>query len=222
MDIKTAIKERRSIRKYKDIQIEEDIRTALDELAKECNEESGLNIQIIYDDPDCFNSFLAHYGKFKNAVNYLALVGNKSDEKLDELCGYYGEKIVLEAQGMGLNTCWVAMTYKKGKVVPQIGDGEKMYIVIALGYGKTQGQSHKMKSIAAVSDQTEESPEWYRRGIRAALLAPTAVNQQKFRFTRNGDKVSVRAGLGFYTKIDLGIVKYNFEAAAGKENFSWE
>ena len=49
------------------------------------------------------------------------------------------------------------------------------------------------------------------------MLAPTAMNQQKFLFELNGDKVSAKvSGFGFYTKIDLGIVKYHFEAATGK------
>ena len=47
------------------------------------------------------------------------------------------------------------------------------------------------------------------------------MNQQKFVFTLNGNKVSAKAGLGFYSKIDLGIAKYHFEAGAGKENFTW-
>ena len=95
MSTRDLMKERHSVRQFKDEPISEEHREKLGEIVAKCNEESGLNIQVIYDDPDCFNSFLAHYGKFKNAVNYLALVGNKSDEKLDELCGYYGEKIVL-------------------------------------------------------------------------------------------------------------------------------
>lgn len=114
----------------------------------------------------------------------------------------------------------MALTYSKGKVQPKTESGEKLYIVIALGYGKSQGTDHKCKDAAEVSDLMEDSPAWYRDGIKAALLAPTAVNQQKFRFTRSGSKVSVKAGLGFYTKIDLGIIKYNFEIGAGKENFT--
>ena len=219
MTILEAIEQRHSVRQYEDKPIEPELAAKLNEEIEAVNRESGLHIQMFLEEPEAFQANKSSYGQFSGCRNYFAVVGKKG---MDEEVGYYGQRLVLFAQQLGLNTCWVAMTYKKGKVVPQIGDGEKMYIVIALGYGKTQGQSHKMKSIAAVSDQTEESPEWYRRGIRAALLAPTAVNQQKFRFTRNGDKVSVRAGLGFYTKIDLGIVKYNFEAAAGKENFSWE
>lgn len=63
------------------------------------------------------------------------------------------------------------------------------------------------------------------RGVttfEAALLAPTAMNQQKFTLHRENRTVSAKAGSGFYTKIDLGIVKYHFELGAGKENFAWE
>lgn len=173
---------------------------------------------MFLNEPEAFQANKTSYGQFSGCRNYFAIVGKKG---MDEEVGYYGQKLVLFAQQLGLNTCWVAMTYKKGKVTPQIGGGEKLYIVIALGYGQTQGESHKLKDVSAVSDLAADAPEWYRNGIRAALLAPTAINQQKFRFTRSGTNVSVKAGMGFYTKIDLGIVKYNFEIGAGKENFSW-
>ena len=68
----------------------------------------------------------------------------------------------------------------------------------------------------------EAAPQdWFLRGIDAALLAPTAMNQQKFTFTCKGNQVSAKAGLGFYSKTDLGIVKYHFELGAGRENFRW-
>ena len=48
------------------------------------------------------------------------------------------------------------------------------------------------------------------------------MNQQKFKFERKGDKVSLKtAGLGFYTKIDLGIVKYHFELVSEKGKDIW-
>ena len=49
----------------------------------------------------------------------------------------------------------------------------------------------------------------------------TAMNQQKFRFTLNGNQVSAKAGIGFYAKVDLGIVKYHFEVGAGKTGWEW-
>jgi hypothetical protein len=136
--------------------------------------------------------------------------------------GYYGEQLVLKAQQLGINSCWVAGTYQKSKAQGDILPGEKRYMVIALGYGRNQGTPHKSRSVSAVSDWTEGDPDWYRRGIEAALLAPTAMNQQRFRFQRHGEKVSARAGLGFYTDTDLGIVKYHFEVGSGRGSSVWE
>lgn len=99
--------------------------------------------------------------------------------------------------------------------------GEKLYVVIAIGYGKSQGVPHKSKAMELVCKTNGEMPGWFQRGMEAALLAPTAMNQQKFLFTLDGRKVSARAGRGFYSKIDLGIVKYHFEVGAGTENFQW-
>ena len=100
--------------------------------------------------------------------------------------------------------------------------GEKRYLVIALGYGENSGSEHKVKTFAEISDYKDGDPDWYKAGLLAALLAPTAMNQQKFRFERTGDKVRVKvAGMGFYTKIDLGIVKYHFEAGSGKGSDVW-
>ena len=99
---------------------------------------------------------------------------------------------------------------------------EKEVIVIALGYGKTQGIEHKSKKLSDVSNVSADAPVWFKRGVKAALLAPTAVNQQKFRFERKGDTVTAKAGkIGPCLKIDLGIVKCHFEIGAGKDNFTW-
>lgn len=157
---------------------------------------------------------MARYGKFSGVRNYIALIGKKSD-KLDALLGYYGEKLVLKAQELGLNTCWVALTHGKSDAV--VGKGEKTVCLISLGYGKTQGSEHKNKALSEVSNCTDASPEWFRNGVNAALLAPTAMNQQKFCFELADDgSVKASCGKGFYTKLDLGIVQYHFEAVTGK------
>ena len=219
MEIMELIRSRHSVRQYQDKKIHADIREQLNGYASGLNREGDLNIQIIYDEPECFNSRMAHYGKFENTNNYIAMVGKKSDG-LEERCGYYGEKLVLKAQELGLNTCWVALTHGKSKAV--IGSGEKEVIIIALGYGKTQGVSRKSKTAADVSNMTVGSPDWFKRGVEAALSAPTALNQQRFRFTLDGSTVFARAGrLGTNLKVDLGIVKCHFELGAGKENFQW-
>lgn len=212
MDILKIMKARHSVRQYSGRKIEGEARKALEALAGECNRESGLNIQIIFDEPKCFDSRMAHYGKFSGAENYIALAGKKGAD-LDEKAGYYGEKLVLKAQELGLNTCWVAMTH--GKSAARIGKDEKLACIIALGYGATQGAAHKSKPLEQLCNCASGTPDWFSRGMEAALLAPTAMNQQKFFITLENGKVTARAGRGFYTKLDLGIVKYHFEAATG-------
>lgn len=216
MDIKEVIKERHSVRQYTEKEIEQEKKVALIEEVKKVNEESGLNIQLLFNEPECFDSMMAHYGKFSGVRNYIALIGNKS-ASLDEKCGYYGERIALLAQSLGLNTCWVAMTHGKSKA--KINKGEKQVCLLALGYGKTQGVSHKVKEIdKVIKVDLPEVPNWFKEGVEAALLAPTAMNQQKFLFELKSGEVSAKVnGMGFYSKVDLGIVKYHFEVVTGKK-----
>ena len=220
MDLLQAMRNRHSVRSYTNKPIEGEVKEKLSALIAQCNGESGLHIQLVLDEPNAFDSMMAHYGKFSSVRNYIVMAGKKTAE-LEETCGYYGEKIVLYAQTLGLNTCWVAMTYSKGKAVFQLDQDEKVCLVIAVGYGETEGTAHKVKSRERVMKVQGTPPEWFIRGINAALLAPTAMNQQKFVFSLDGNTVSAKAGMGFYSRIDLGIAKYHFEIGAGTENFQW-
>lgn len=214
MDILEIMKARHSVRQYSMKKIEREKKEMLAALINECNKDSGLNIQIIFDEPKCFDSKMAHYGKFSGVENYIALVGKKG-AGLEELAGYYGEKIVLKAQELGLNTCWVAMTH--GKSAAKIEKGEKLACIIALGYGVTQGTAHKTKRREQLCNVSSDMPDWFAKGMEAALLAPTAMNQQKFYITLENGEVSAKAGKGFYANLDLGIVKYHFEAVTGRK-----
>lgn len=215
MEALELMKQRHSVRQYKPRAIEPEKRAALNDLCSELNQKAELSIQIVYDEPNCFDSFMAHYGKFSGVHNYIALIGKKSP-KLEETLGRCGEQLVLKAQELGLNTCWVAMTHGKSRAV--VGPGEKQVCLISLGYGETQGVAHKSKPMQALCRCTEPMPEWFEKGMTAAMLAPTAMNQQKFRFELRADgTVKAACGSGFYTKLDLGIVKYHFEAASGKK-----
>lgn len=215
MEALELMKQRHSVRQYKPRAIEPEKRAALNDLCGELNQKAALSIQIVYDEPNCFDSFMAHYGKFSGVHNYIALIGKKSP-KLEETLGRCGEQLVLKAQELGLNTCWVAMTHGKSRAV--VGPGEKQVCLISLGYGETQGVAHRSKPMQALCRCAGPMPEWFEKGMTAAMLAPTAMNQQKFRFELRADgTVKAACGSGFYTKLDLGIVKYHFEAASGKK-----
>lgn len=223
-----AMLARHSVRQYLDEPLEQDVVDRLQEAVRQANEEGGLHIQLVTDEPEAFAGGLAHYGKFRGVRNYLALCGPKND-RAEELAGYYGERLVLLAQQLGLNTCWVALTFSKKKARYELAEGERLIIVIALGYGTTQGVAHKSKPVARVARAKGPVPDWFAEGIAAALLAPTALNQQKFRFTLL-DKtnpatgkalVKVATRIGPQVLIDLGIAMYHFELGAGRDNFAW-
>jgi len=227
MTLQEAILARHSVRAYKELPLTDADAQSLQEKIDEVNRAGQLHIQLIRNEPKAFLGPFARYGKFSGVTDYLVMAGVKADD-LDERIGYYGEQLVLFAQTIGLNTCWVGLSYTKVPGTYVLNDGEAIQAYIAIGYGKTQGVSHKIKRIAQVSNASDNTPEWFIRGVEAALLAPTAINQQKFSFEYIGMKDGlhqVRAKKGFslvgYTHMDLGIAKYHFEVAAGKENFIW-
>lgn len=221
MNLTEAMEQRHSVRSYHDKKIEGEVKEKLEQEIRECNKEGRLHLQIVLNEPKAFDCFMAHYGKFSGVANYIAMIGPKGKD-LEEKVGYYGERLVLYAQQLGLNTCWVAMTYSKIKSAFVVNPGEKLCLVIAIGYGNSGGVAHHSKSEEEVSVAKGNIPEWFAKGVKASLLAPTAMNQQKFKFTLNGNRVVAESGKGFYTKIDIGIAKYHFELGAGKENFIWE
>ncbi|MEZ7762050.1 nitroreductase [Prevotella nigrescens] len=227
MTLLEAIEARHSVRAYKEQPLAEETAELLEEKIAELNKVGNLHIQLIKNEPKAFQGTLAKYGKFRGVTNYFVMVGKKADD-LDERVGYYGEQLVLYAQTLGLNTCWVGLSYKKVADTYVLDEGEKVVCYIAVGYGETQGVSHKIKTVEQVSNASDIIPAWFKKGVEAALLAPTAVNQQKFSFEHVGVKNGkhlIHAKKGFsmigYTQMDLGIAKYHFEIGAGKDNFEW-
>ena len=214
MDILELMEQRHSVRQYVNKPIEADKRQILVTFVEACNQTSGLHFQLVFDEPECFNSAMARYGKFEGVRNYIVVAGKKSKD-LEQRCGYYGEKLVLKAQELGLSTCWVAMSYGKKKCVGHLEPGEKRVCVIALGYGKNQGVAHRSKPMDEVCRYAGTMPDWFEKGVKAACLAPTAMNQQKFMIDLQDGKAVAYCGSGFYAKFDFGIVRYSFKAASG-------
>ena len=223
MELIDAIRARHSVRRYTDRPIEASQIAALRSEVESLNRESGLHIQLVLDEPKSFSAGIWKYGQFSGVKNYFVMAGKKGREA-EEKIGYCGEKLVILAQTLGLNTCWAGLTYKKIPGTYSLEEGEIVHCVIALGYGTTPGIQHPLKPAERFYEAEGEVPAWFKDGIEAAILAPTAVNQQKFKFIlKDGNKVEAQAfaSMAGYTHIDLGIVKYHFEVGAGKENFEW-
>lgn len=213
MENMELIKSRHSVRQFIDKPIEDSKKAIINQLIATLNKEHNMRIQVFFDEPTAFLTLMAHYGKFVNANNYIALVGSKKDgEKL----GFYGEEVLLKIYELGLEGCWVALSYGKRRVKIEKEKKEKLHCVICFGYGANKGMGHKIKQLEEVVNDFSEIPQYAGIGIESCLLAPTAMNQQKFEISfANNEPIIKTKGSGFYTDIDLGIVKYHFELATG-------
>ena len=228
MTLLEAIKSRHSVRKYCTEPIPEDALTKLRNEIERVNMEGNLHVQLVTDEPKAFSGPMA-YGKFSGVTSYLVMAGKKSAD-LDEKIGYYGERLVLLAQQLGLNSCWAGVSYRKVNGTYSLEKDEKIGCYIAIGIGENQGIQHKSKSLETLSNISELTPEWFKNGVEAAQLAPTAVNQQKFYIEYLGQegnsipKVRIIKGLSIvgYTLMDMGIAKLHFEIGAGKGIFEWK
>lgn len=221
MTIQEAVQQRHSVRQYSDTPLTDEQISALQERVGEYNAASGLHIQLVIGEGRAFSGLMARYGKFSGVRNYFALIGPKS-AGFREKMGYYGEKLVLDAQMLGLNTCWVGVSFSKIASAVQIEDGEEFYAVIAVGHGETQGVPHRSKTVEELSDGAGVAPSWFRRGVECAMLAPSALNRQDFHFRYTCAKVRLTGKSGHFADIDRGIAKLHFEIGAGKDSSVWE
>ncbi len=220
MTLQEAIRDRHTVRTYTGAALEGATLETLEGMIREFNEEAGLHMQLVNGKQDAFEGFTIHYGKWTGVTNYIAFIG-KDSGKLDELCGYYGEHIVLWAQQNGLRTGWLDTQYDALPAGLELKDGERLVLCLAIGYSDITGNAHKVKDIADLSTVEGEAPEWFVNGMEMAQLAPTAGNQQLFNIKWDGEKLSISSEPGFLEKVDLGIAKYHFEIGSGINHSKW-
>lgn len=273
-----TIRERHSVREYDGKPLAQAEFDALGAVVEECARESGLDIQLVGDNPEVFN-VIARFGLIRGCRTHVAFVvddvkaggamraantaaeaaeaaaagaatgasaaeancveadasvdgaagagcaklGGTTKAAVDEVIGYWGQKIVLAAQDVGLNTCWCALcSRKKSRAV--VAPGKKVRLVIAVGHGKTQGFPRKTKSVGALSSVgCAKAPAWFAAAMEAAQLAPTAMNNQNFKITllSDGKTVRIEAPQSGLDVIDEGIVRRNFEIAASEAGADW-
>lgn len=220
MDIWEVMRSRHAVRSFQDIPISDEHVQMLNHMIDSCNREGHLHMQLVLNEPEALRGAVTFRDKFKNAKNYIAMIGRRGDY-LDDRLGYYGEKIVLLAQQMGLRTCWVAYSFKKIEGVYDIDDRELLRAIILIGYGENDGKPHKVKGITEVCMGSGPMPDWFRDGMMAAVLAPSYRNHQKYMLTLDGDSIEARPGMGIGVKLDLGIARCHFEIGAAGYPYKW-
>ena len=215
--MKRAMNARHTVRQFDGTSLSESEKSILRSRVDELNKQYDLSIALIESEKTPVNFMGKALLGGRGVYSYFILAADDRDG-IDEMLGYTGSDLCLYAQMNGLNTWWMAGTFNR-KYVEGFVSGKKIVSIIAVG--KTQGVPHKSKEKDQVSKFEGEEPEWFKNGVEAALLAPTALNKQAFNITGKGNKVSLTYKSGPMSGIDKGIVKHHFELGAGKENFEW-
>ena len=210
-----AIIARHSVRNYMSKEIEADKVRLIQEKIDELNAAGNLHLQFVADAGKTYNKLMNRAMGLGSAPSVIACVG-KDEADLDERVGYYGQKLVLYLQQLGLNTCWTG-TFNRKNINADVAADERLVICIAVGYGEHQGKQRKSKSADQVTAGRADRPDWFNEGVELALLAPTAINQQKFTIKLNDDdSVEFIDNGGVLSKVDIGIVKCHFEIGSGR------
>ncbi|KFI52362.1 nitroreductase family protein [Bifidobacterium callitrichos] len=167
---------------------------------------------------------------------------------LQERVGYYGERLVLRAVQLGLETSWAVLdgaeSVDPAEAWWRLGDGESVVWVIAFGHGARLGGRRRTKPLEELAsvvgdgisaadgpaDAVAEAPGWFLAGMEAAMKAPTSLSQQPFHFTLHlggpdddpdGGEVSAEALEGLFAHVGLGCAKYHFEIGATPHKVKW-
>ena len=233
MTLQEAINVRTSRRHYLDEALDGVHIEKLEKLITEYNQLGGFRIQLVLNNGEAFAGFTRSYGMLSGVRHYLGFIADSDDPHADEKIGYYGELLVLLATTLGLGTCWIGGTFKKSLTPFKLGEKERLACLITIGnveeaYSSREKFIHKLthrktKQIKEMFTSDTPAPEWFLKGMEAALKAPSARNKQPVKFTyENGrTKAAVKDITKFLIALDLGIAKLHFELGSGGGNWKW-
>ena len=222
-----TILHRKSQRYFSKEELREDCIRKIQEEINAVNAESGFTIEFVEDGSKAFSAFGKSYGLFKNVRSLILLKGNPGQANFREKIGYYGEKLLLFAEGLGLSTCWVGGTFDRESF--SYAEEEHVQAVILLGYAGEGGLKEKFfrtllpskkKNWTSRVEGDSPYPKWVREGMEAVALAPSALNKQKpFFHYRDGILTATVENSYEMDMVDLGIAKYHFEVGVGCGHF---
>lgn len=176
------------------------------------------------------------YGLISGAWSYGVVIADSSRNNYQEQAGYGGEILVLTATAAGIDSCWIGGFYDRKALKKEIDlkAGQEIMAVIALGQAKAKttisekvvklvSGSKKRKELdeLCLPEFEEEWPEWIKTAIKAARLAPSAVNRQPWRFKVEDDSLVLLASTGeskggVSPLLDCGIALAHLELGAAR------
>jgi len=230
MDIIQAIEKRISCRAFTTRQPDDETVQKLEQEIAAINDEAGLHFQLYGPREDGTAISMASNMFASNPPYYAALVARK-DPIEEEKLGFYGERLVLLAEMLGLSTCWVASTYDRESARVDLAEGEVLHDVLPLGYAPAKmplkqrtirtairGRSKKQDELYRGPVPLSQAAEWVQACVDAVWKGPSAINEQPVVFVQDALDAPIRAELSRVKTgmeyCDLGIAKYHFQVVA--------
>jgi nitroreductase len=208
---------------------------ALEATAESFRPFADARVAVVRDAPDdLFSGIVGSYGKVTGARSALVFIADSSSPTAEEHCGYTGEGLVLEARALGLDTCWVSGSFfpKVACGLLELAKGEVVRAVSPVGRALVQPplserllfrpQAPKFRRpLDEIAPGHATWPAWASEGLRAARIAPSAMNRQPWRFRyENGAVVVATRALDVpraRPRLDCGIAMLHFELGARSE-----
>lgn len=230
----TELRNRHSVRNFLTDSVPGELRRRFNADVTMINsQESGLNFQLIYDDPDPLKGFRRSYGMFHNARNYLAAVVDPTFANAEERAGYFAEQFVMDVVTHGLGACFISGTYSPQHVKARMEVYEKLLFIVAFGYSADKpntvlsdamtsmmhGRRMSAREFFEGTDQEYELMSarfpWLETGLEGMACAPSGKNRRGIRIgvgNMEEEEVLTAFCIKEPAPVDLGIAKYNFQA----------
>lgn len=249
--IREVIKSRISIRTYEPTRLENNTKKSLSDYLDGLKSPFKGNVRLkLIDSGAALNNDikLGTYGVIKGASSFVAAATTKEGMNLEEL-GYKLECFVLYATSLGIGTCWLGGTFKKGEFAKalELKEDEILPIVTPIGYpANSEGFVGSMMRRIAGSNNRKAWQELffdggfnkrlskseagiYEEALEALRLAPSAANKQPWRIVKEGDKLHfyLHHAKGYseamdfdMQRIDIGIAMCHLEMTLKEMNIT--
>ncbi len=191
--------------------------------------------------PTFFTGIIGSYGKVTGAPSALVFIADGSSSESAEHCGYTGEGIILEANALGLQTCWIAGSFSRSAVVSAmtLRQGEVVRAISPVGHAVLEPTNaeallygarkpKRRRPLDEIAPGNAGWPAWAAAGVTAARIAPSAMNRQPWRFRLDSGAVVISTAAAALplslTRLDCGIAMLHFELGARSEGCdgAWE
>ncbi len=145
MDFKSLIVKGRSVRDFKETPVDAKILTELEKYVEDCKKlVPSIDIEAkFYAGDDTYKrlyGIAGYQGVMIQAPNYLVIISEDKPQHLEN-AGYVGERTILKARDLGVDSCWVSYS-DRDMVKKTLGleTDKEVVALIALGYGANHGQ----------------------------------------------------------------------------------